>query len=1379
MVMGSLGLAGAFTVPAAPASAAPSSTATSVPAQAATFAAPSASSSLAPGSAATLGKQALALSQKDGIPSHDVYVPNANINTKPVSATGGHVEPLYSFAPAPMGLADYGLTNTTGTVVPSLQTTTSVAGTFSTNSSTGVQPFYMDSGTPDGYSIQLNSVLVNVSLGGSTSTNGTPNEFWTQNVVFYAAELHQLEFLDNVWSFWPGFAPNTFASYGPNGTFVYPEYYYAVGPTINISYPFTVGLYLNSTVIDGDNAVFFNYTLQNATVSIAGSYDYVIFNSAGTATPGEATYQADGYNYDPIGLTNDYEIMIGGPGGGSTTDLLAVDATMTLSYWNATAGAYEAVPSAYNFGGETGETSTGANVWYQGTTAHLSTGPSILQGLWNNTGVTGNPGLTLVHLNITPSNAFLFVERNNSSPGGFPGATPYPQWAPTVGPSLPGAGWLTGVIPMTPGSYEMGALLSGYVPYIFFVNLTAGAYYLNINLTWDPNYAGYTPLYAWEDSQLAAISIAGNGSVGNPYVLENQTSPGGLVNIFGLYNDYIFPEFMGIFFIGISDYVDISTPSLYIQFPGVLGSPSYIPNYNYLQIVIAYSTNIAIVNDPFIGGWFFTENSWADPANVMLFNDGSVLVANNSFWVSAIGLFVYNSASSYNGGITIWGNTFNNDFTDYYYCYFGCAIDTDFAGLQLSANGDLIYNNAFNTLFTAYTPTFDWWTIAVVYPVVSYLDTWNISRQDASNVNYAPGFPNVPLSGSIIGTSYQGGNYWVNYGTPGDPYGILPYNNEGEITNGGDYVPLTTVMLYSVTVSVSGAPSGLLWWIYIYNSDYSLVALANGTGIGNVTVQVPNGTYFAYGAVGTYSSPTGTPFVVNGSATNTSFVFPPLYTVNFVASGVGNTTTAWEIFVSNQTLFEYNYTLAGDSITFLLPNGAYQFDIYVESDSIAAVPYTGGVTVNGTAATVAITFEVAYVVTLVPVDLPGNELYVVYLQYYNGSATSLGAYNLTTELPNGTYSGYYYAENTSFQPNYLAPQNFTFVVAGQNVTVYLPFSEQFAVTFTQSGLPSYDQWSITIDGSLVATLPGNATSYTVELGNGTYSYIVGTTDPQYHAVPGSGNFTVFGSPTGVNNAFVSSASHLVVFSETGLPGGATWLVQVNGVNLVVQAGQPIDWVAPSVGVYTFYVGTLLSNWVASPASGMVTVGNTTQYVDVSFAPYAPTYQVLFTASGVYAGTTWSLTFNGSVYTTSNLTLVIDGVAPGSYGYTVSAPAGYTVSPPSGTVQVVDRSVSLGVTFSLITYTVTFSETGLPSGTHWSVMLNGVLIGSTTAWINFTVVPGTYNYIVGNITGWTATPTTGSVTVSSSSVIVNISFAAAGHVPRGPAGPAEAAVVTRV
>lgn len=74
------------------------------------------------------------------------------------------------------------------------------------------------------------------------------------------------------------------------------------------------------------------------------------------------------------------------------------------------------------------------------------------------------------------------------------------------------------------------------------------------------------------------------------------------------------------------------------------------------------------------------------------------------------------------------------------------------------------------------------------------------------------------------------------------------------------------------------------------------------------------------------------------------------------------------------------------------------------------------------------------------------------------------------------------------------------------------------------------------------------------------------------------------------------------------------------------------------------------------------------------------------------------------------------------------------------------------------YNVTFAESGLKSGTTWSVALNGVTEKSSTSKIVFAEINGTYVYTVGNISGYKILKnSSGNVTIKGSSQTVDVTF----------------------
>jgi YVTN family beta-propeller protein len=161
---------------------------------------------------------------------------------------------------------------------------------------------------------------------------------------------------------------------------------------------------------------------------------------------------------------------------------------------------------------------------------------------------------------------------------------------------------------------------------------------------------------------------------------------------------------------------------------------------------------------------------------------------------------------------------------------------------------------------------------------------------------------------------------------------------------------------------------------------------------------------------------------------------------------------------------------------------------------------------------------------------------------------------------------------------------------------------------------------------------------------------------------------------------------------------------------------------------------------------------------------APVYSVTFTEHRLASGTNWTVILNGSqdFSTTSSITFAEPN---GTFPYAVGS-ANTSWAAPSGSVEVAGSETSVAVTFSLLTYPITFSETGLANGTSWGVSVQtGGLPGSDNCEAGYYCFPldlsqpnGSYAYSVAVPPGYTASPSAGTIKVQGGPVNQPLTFA---------------------
>jgi YVTN family beta-propeller protein len=152
------------------------------------------------------------------------------------------------------------------------------------------------------------------------------------------------------------------------------------------------------------------------------------------------------------------------------------------------------------------------------------------------------------------------------------------------------------------------------------------------------------------------------------------------------------------------------------------------------------------------------------------------------------------------------------------------------------------------------------------------------------------------------------------------------------------------------------------------------------------------------------------------------------------------------------------------------------------------------------------------------------------------------------------------------------------------------------------------------------------------------------------------------------------------------------------------------------------------------------------------------FPLTFVAFGLPIGTSWTVTIDGTARTTSSSSQGFE--APnGTYSFAVGLVGGYKANQTSGTVTVAGAAVNRTIDFTRapgFVYSLNFTETGLPMGSSWSVLVNGTLRSTTGDEATFPELNGTFGYVIPTVPGYNAVPS-GTVQVNGTSVDVPVAF----------------------
>ncbi len=1127
-----------------------------------------------------------------------LQLPNIGIllGEQAASSPKSQVGQYYTSTPAPMGLGDFGLGATTYEL-----NTSAIEGSALLDSynATGGS-LYEDSGayywngraansegSPYDSGIQLNTVLANVTFPGSNLDPLGSGVFWTQNVPEFFG--NNLTFLDNVWNFSaPGATMNPGTLYSYNGTLVPYDFYYDYGPTIPVSYPFWLQVYNNATVnAYGQDVLTYGYRAidgygtSSATV-YTGIYDTIVFNSLGggyTLTP---QFRIDGYNYAPSGANFDAEIVFCGPAAGSNAVITNASGQMNLWYLN-TSGAkpvWQAPTSAYDFGGDTGETSIGVAETWSGTTAYLSQGPSLMYGLWGTPSSVSVPSGKIAFSTgstpMTPNYAFVFIGYYNSTET----LSELPAYAPSSS-----AGTVSTWLPPSPPSAWTGYSLEAYADGYSNMSATFSGAQTSyaIKLTSSPKTLN-APLYMNGDAQETALLTQLTGSAtGTLSDLRVSIDPyaGAFNATFNLVNDWGYPTFGLVYENGLTSPVSVN----HVEQSWNWGNSSVYytiyayPYFGYEELnlsnasqqYIDYSSPGSTFSNLSLPCFFLPIGLCVGGA-ISLWGAADVTVDNVNSTDGSFGVWDSSSPDTTVENSVAWddaavftvvastGSIGTNLLSEYY---------SDAVYIMGGSGGTFTYINSTGYYGQA-DGAFAFWA-----------NTTSFSNVYASDDAYGIGL--------LGGTGDSVTNFWAN----DDAEAVETENTESAITISTGYATNYSAGVIpfdgSQGVTISGVSAGL-WSIGVIDES-NVAQSVSGTSATQWSVGVLQDTESGLAITGTSAASQSIGVLLYGddavvtdtTATNLSIAVFADDTTGASISGVTatNTTlsglysyagleseeywTEWDLAFA-AVVSVYNTALGVANITATTYPAAF-FDAGSNGANVGDVNATGGwygVVLNGTENSLltdintyqdymGVVFQGGYdegyyyteYNTITLSRFVDDTSFAVYLSYYaedntvwnnafignNGATSTYSAAHIQAysyEPYNEFYwcanydvclsgVGNYWADWHTYGPNgYLAP----YAITGG---VYDEFpigpQETFTVTFTESGLSSGTNWSVTFNGvtknSTTSTIVFTATM-------GTYSYTLNGVQG-YQLVSGStGSVTLTGQAGAISVVYTST-----------------------------------------------------------------------------------------------------------------------------------------------------------------------------------------------------------------------------------------------------------------
>lgn len=635
--------------------------------------------------------------------------------------------------------------------------------------------------------------------------------------------------------------------------------------------------------------------------------------------------------------------------------------------------------------------------------------------------------------------------------------------------------------------------------------------------------------------------------------------------------------------------------------------------------------------------------------------------------------------------------------------------------------------------------------------------TVEFNEQGLSGVPWTVTFDSITHTTTGNSTSFAVANGTYSY-TISTGSGYNPSSSSGSITVAGAkaYENVTfSVPTYAVTFTVTlPSPAELIF-----------AGQASAPGATNPVFNVANGTFpyhISFQGVTGYEPVSGT-VTVNGSAVSKTLTLTTVpaaetFGVNFLASGVPSTDHfSVSVFPAGQNGSNavaptvVSAATGATSVSSAFVNGTYDYLSSMNVTGYYATNEFGTFSVSGSSVTVnTVSFVTgAYGVTISETGLAGP--------VWGATFDSMTMWTSGSSMSFSVLAGSYTYSIFAIPDFKVSPASGSVSVsAATSVPITFSSVPVYAVTFNEKGLPTGVAWYIDQSG-----LYNSSTTSSLKIGgsfsepNGTYTFSIGDS-PGFISTPSTGTYKVNGAAVTVNITFTDA-----IYTANFVPKGLyTWASYNTTLNGFVQTAQDASMAFYQVnGTFNFTISAVPTHFtLVSPATGKIYVNGSLITETVKFL--AENFTLNFTETSLPQYSNWTVTIDG-VSHSSVTPYILVNLPDGSYTYTVASPTGFIASPDTGSVVVNNASVFTHIAFSPIntaTYTVTFFESGLPSGTSWSVTFNGAAESSTTNTIAFTEPNGTYTFSLSAPSGYTVSPSSGALVVQGKEMVQDIAFA---------------------